>query len=916
MICKVCGSEFNIENFDVCPYCLTPIENSSFETTVCENPIIERIENDSENAEILDSNSVEESITYEDYVVTEDDLLEEEEEEEAEEVLIDEIGLSVRAVNAFRRARINTLNELIEFLATNSVSDLKNVGAKTVKETEDLMEKLRLGDIDSIRVKTDSTQIASEGPMFKNISVDVDYLNIVALIELGLPNKAVSNLIGHGIRCCGELRVLKKQDFVNILGRRYMDKLPDIEKALEKDIITLLNEVLDGTRYSREYKFFLRRAQGETLQEIANNPMDEDNDKITRERVRQIERSYLKTVQPFVKELFYILKGGKKYVLVQDLLEIFDDDEYDQVLLHACKSFNEFEYLDFADLFIEKQNTGSVELFVMNLLSEVVGDGIDFNENKEEVESVLVENKLDYISLEAVKNLLIKNGYYIYGDFIVRGKANYSTVCMYVVRKYYPDGIKLSQSACEQTEDLIRLRKIIDEKYHGVNVPASDRSLSSTLVRNGLVLRGRGQYISQEYINLDESLLAEIKKYIDDRENNKVFYNEIYATFEGALNVLCGIDNYNYLHGVLALRYPDLYEYGRDYLLKNGIENSQAESIADRIYDYICRLGRPISKTELFQEFRGFSNIMLTMPFVNDKRLMQWEYNYFTCSGIQSIDEKDIVDLRLFINDIFDKNKGYASDGLLLERVSDNRPDFIEKNQIKTEMNLHYLIANLFGDEMDFKRPHIGRKGRIDLSSTKNVALYLLGNPDYFTFDQYNEMVDYFKWSRVTASAVLSDIEENYVRLSVDQYCKKNILCVPEKIVTFVKNKIDENMAEGIMPLMNAELDDFPEWEYSWNEFILETVIKECIPNMDVIHPIMKDRRYQRGIVVEKERMMNCYSQVVASKMKSIGYDAMTESQFLSFLVVHNLAKKAIPSELANSDYIRKDGELYKVVSE
>lgn len=25
MICKVCGSEFNIENFDVCPYCLTPV---------------------------------------------------------------------------------------------------------------------------------------------------------------------------------------------------------------------------------------------------------------------------------------------------------------------------------------------------------------------------------------------------------------------------------------------------------------------------------------------------------------------------------------------------------------------------------------------------------------------------------------------------------------------------------------------------------------------------------------------------------------------------------------------------------------------------------------------------------------------------------------------------------------------------
>ena len=29
MICKVCGSEFSIENFDLCPYCMTPIEQEN-----------------------------------------------------------------------------------------------------------------------------------------------------------------------------------------------------------------------------------------------------------------------------------------------------------------------------------------------------------------------------------------------------------------------------------------------------------------------------------------------------------------------------------------------------------------------------------------------------------------------------------------------------------------------------------------------------------------------------------------------------------------------------------------------------------------------------------------------------------------------------------------------------------------------
>ena len=143
MICKVCGSEFNIENFDVCPYCMTPIEKEIFvENNDSEHIIVEdSFESIHEIIEISqetemdlfshDLNDMDEEIE-----ITEVDLIEEKEEQE--DISIDELGLSVRALNAFRRARINTLNELIEFLATNDISEIKNVGAKTVQETEEL----------------------------------------------------------------------------------------------------------------------------------------------------------------------------------------------------------------------------------------------------------------------------------------------------------------------------------------------------------------------------------------------------------------------------------------------------------------------------------------------------------------------------------------------------------------------------------------------------------------------------------------------------------------------------------------------------------------------------------------------------------------------------------------------------------
>ncbi|SEP84465.1 RNA polymerase, alpha chain C terminal domain [Lachnospiraceae bacterium RM5] len=916
MICNACGSEFNIENFDVCPYCLTPVNkiDESRDIRLDESSVIGI---DAINEQVLiDQNEqllIDEDIyTQDEYEVTEEDLIEEVQEEQ-QEILIDELGLSVRAVNAFRRAKIYTLSDLIIFLAENSVSDLKNVGAKTVKETEELLQRINSGDLDAMR-KNSHCEAVPEKFIFENISSDVDYLSVDALVELGLSKKIVSGFIKNNIKCCERLRNLSKKDLSIIVGEKYLYRLFDVVTFLEKDIISLIDYVLEHYREDREYNVFLRRARGETLQEIANNPDGDYKEVITRERVRQIEKKYFKRLAPFLRELLYILKGGNHFISVSDILEIFDDDEYDQILLYASKFFDEFEYLDFAEVFIERNEDYSVEDNITNIITEIVADGIDINENREIIEEALIDNNYDYIDMGSVINLLKKNHYKIYGNFVVRGKTNYAVICMHIIREYFPDGIKLSQSETEQSEDLIKLRRIIDEKYRGLIVPTSDRALSSTLARSGLILRGRGVYILQENIIIDESLLLDIKNYIDNKDTNKVFYNEIYSNFEGVLNVMCGIDNYNYLHGVLALRYPDAYEYGRDYLLKNGIAEGQADSIADRIFMFICKLGRPVSRTELFTEFRGFSNVMLTMPFSNDSRLMQWEYNYYACTGILNISNSDIKMLEKCIFSVFDENNGYASDGLLYDKVVDEMPEFIHNNQIESEMNLHYIVGKIFEDRIDAKRPHICEKGKIDISSTKNVVLYLLNDPDTFTYKQYFALCDRMKWSRVTAGAVLTDIEEDYARISSDGYIKNTRFDIPKDIENCVSQIIEERIEDGILPLLNIDFDDFPEWEYQWNEFVLETLVERCYDNLKVIQPTMKDRRYQRGILVSKELNITTYPEIVANKMLLTGNEKMSESQFLSFLVIHNLARKAIPNELDNSDYVKKDGEYYFVL--
>lgn len=915
MICKVCGSEFNIENFDVCPYCMSPVDEQNIEIGFIEK-VTEEKESVFENFNVVDKirqeTTIDESnagLNYmeDEYEITEADLIEEKEKQL--DLSIEELGLSVRALNALKRARVYTLNSLIEFLASNDLSDLRSVGAKTVQEIEGLVEGLATNEIIASKNKTKETAIY----LFQNMSPDLDFLSIMALTELGFMPATISKLVANGIRCCGALRTLSKKEITKIISDRLGEKIEFLAIYLEKDIISLTTHVLDNFRKNREFNVFLRRAQGETLQEIANNPQ-EDELIITRERVRQLERSFLKSIYPFARELFYICMGSSNYVSVQDLLDVFDNDEYSQVLLYACKLIDGFEYVDFADIIIERRQDDLVENLVLSVVRDIVGNGIDLSVCRNDMEEALLDYGINYIGIDAIKNLLKKYNYHFYGDFVTKGKGSYATICMYVIKQHFLNGIKLSQSEDEQSEDLKKLREIVDTCYKGIELPNSDRALSSTLARSGLVLCGRGQYIPEEQVVLDENIMSDIKDYIERKELNRVYYQEIYAEYEGVLNLVCGVDNYNYLHGLLALRFPDEYEYSKDYLIKKYSSSSKVESIPDRIFKFINKIGRPVSKKELEYEFRGFSPVMLFNAITNDSRLFQWEYNYFSSTSILHVTTEDITNIERIIVSIFDENRGYASDAILFERISNEYPEFLEKNNIKSDMSLHYIVAVLFEGKMDFRRPHIGRKNDIDILNTRNIVLYLLNYPEEFSYVNYMKLVNKMGWAPVTASLILSDLEEDYARISTDKYLLKSKVILANDMIGKIRNILIGKMTNGLLPIANLDFDDFPDWDFEWNEILLETIVVKYMPEFAIIQPCMKDRRYQKGILVMADSGVCSYPQIIAKIMKQSGYEKMSESQFLSFLIVNNLTRKTIPNELNSNEYIQKEGDCYCIV--
>lgn len=46
--------------------------------------------------------------------------------------------------------------------------------------------------------------------------------------------------------------------------------------------------------------------------------------------------------------------------------------------------FEEFEYLDFAELFVEKENGKTAEQSLLKIITEIVSDGADLYESREQ----------------------------------------------------------------------------------------------------------------------------------------------------------------------------------------------------------------------------------------------------------------------------------------------------------------------------------------------------------------------------------------------------------------------------------------------------------------------------------------------------------------------------------------------------
>ena len=729
-------------------------------------------------------------------------------------------------------------------------------------------------------------------------------LSVTNLKLVGISGKQIKNLLEKGFDTFGKLDGVLKSELLRVIGIDKTDKAFESLKQFSKPLIEIATKILLGFKSDREFRVYIMRSEGFSLQEIA------DDNNCSRERVRQIESRFDRKISPIISSIIenYFSENKVNYISANDILEFFDDDDLDKVIMYNLKESNKYEYLPFAELFLKKSSSNQNTIAALYALAkDFVGDGIDLFSELDNLDDMLSNAGYDYLDADAFLNLLEECNAQFYGDYVVFGKKSYAFLCCKIIEEYFPNGIKLySESEIEKLKELTR------QKFGNIDFPDNIRAISSAISRN-LIISDRGKANSINNIHFEYDTIQTIKEYIDNNVLNTLYYREIFSEFEGLLAITSDINNYHCLHGVLQYCYPEDYYYSRDKLSKKGGVGIKL-SLEDRINDFITTSGHAVHKKEIIENIGGCSEAMLFNVAVKENKVIIWDYCYYNSIYNLHYSEEEKLNLKNLLLSLLDDNSGYCSDGLLFNNVKKYFPEFLEKNFINNRTNLFYVVSYLFGENFRFSRPHICSSNFPVNINAKEIILYLMGNNDIILHSEFISIAKKMFWSEMTCSLVFSEIEEKSVRISDDKYIKEELFNVDPESLKTISETLDSlcNELNVISTINLVDFSLFPNIQYEWNSHLLVSIIEKYDIGYKIINPKIRDRRYQKSIIIEDNSSCSNLDDVVVKYLKANEISEISESNLLSFLIINGLVRKIIPKELYESSVLNyKNGKFY-----
>lgn len=217
---------------------------------------------------------------------------------------------------------------------------------------------------------------------------------------------------------------------------------------------------------------------------------------------------------------------------------------------------------------------------------------------------------------------------------------------------------------------------------------------------------------------------------------------------------------------------------------------------------------------------------------------------------------------------------GHITDVELMRIISEKCPSLAINSEDFTKYGVRNCLAYFLGEHFSFNGPIITRIG-CEIN-TNEVFGQFAGEREKMTYSELKEFADEMQ-TNIYWDAVLSEM----IRLNENEFIRK------DKIEFNVDeiDKILHGMFEGeYVPLGEINLFlSFPNIEYQWNNFVLESYLFNFSQKFKLIHTCF-GMKETCGAIVRSESAISDYNALITDVLKKAG-KIFTEKSALNYLV-------------------------------
>ncbi|MFA5603193.1 MAG: hypothetical protein WDA21_05690, partial [Bacilli bacterium] len=421
-----------------------------------------------------------------------------------------------------------------------------------------------------------------------------------------------------------------------------------------------------------------------------------------------------------------------------------------------------------------------------------------------------------------------------------------------------------------------------------------------------IVLWDSGTYIHIKNVELSEKLFIEIAQYVED-EFEGIQYSKLFNIFKSRLLLETTITNPHALHGVLGYFFPD-FEYSLGAVIKKGRKRIP---LGIQMKNYISTNGGLASLEELKNEF-GVPSYTVDQHLAKAKDIVNWGNGYYKSLESLGILAQDVSGIEGILSESLSKMDGYTSIQTFYLRITNVRLDLVEKLQITNRTALFNLAKALFASDFIFHHGlHIAVKGfPIKNFNKESVIRYFLTDDLGFRREELEAVFKKLNWLDDN-NAVSSFINSaSILQISLDEFIWSEHLTISKENLLNVNNIISLLLDKSdyfSVPLIK-DYSEFPEIGYSWNEFLITSVIRkfEDQLNFKLIELDIRSNLYCRSFVVPKHVPASRYSDLIKWILEKEQIKEISEAELFSFLSSRGLLiNERIPTEVYNNDFVK-----------